>query len=427
MIEKPKGTNDFLHPESTIREKISQKIKQLLDIFGYKPIETPIFEHLELFKRSAGISSDIVSKEMYEFQDKKGRHLSLRPEITAPIVRAIIQNNLIQNQPIIKLYYIGSIFRYEKPQKDRYRQATQFGIEFFGIENPFADLETILICNKIYNLFDINPEIHLNSIGCLECRPNYRNQIYNYFQQYKEKLCKDCQRRLEENPLRILDCKNPTCKEISKQAPKSIDYLCQQCKTHFNKLTEYLSFYNISFQVNPLLVRGLDYYNRTVFEIKYQDVDLAGGGRYDYLTQLISDGKYNIPAIGFAGGLERLTNTLSQNIIYHKLIQEKIKINIVSLSDKSDKIVLSIFSKISDKINENKEQFEIYLSKYEDLSKALKISDKLKFNFVLFIGEEEINKNEITIKNLETGKQIKINIEKFLTNLYQEIKNLTIN
>ncbi|MCX7759428.1 MAG: histidine--tRNA ligase [bacterium] len=423
MIEKPKGTNDYIYPESQIRKQVINQILSFLEKFGYEPIETPIFENVELFKRSAGISSDIVAKEMYEFLDKKGRQLALRPEITAPVVRAIIQNNLI-NQPIIKLYYFGNIFRYEKPQKDRYRQATQFGIEFFGIDKPIADFETILIAYNIYKtIFNLEIEIHINSIGCKDCRPKYKNKIYGYFINFKDKLCSDCQRRLEENPLRILDCKNTTCKEISQDSPKSSEHLCLNCKEHFSKLSEILNSQNIPIIQNSLLVRGLDYYNRTVFEVKHNNIDLAGGGRYDYLVNHISQGKYDIPAVGFAGGLERLTNLLKEKKYINKLLEEKFKINIVSLSEKADKIISNIYSKIIDKIIKKNQNIEIHLTKFDNLSKALKTANKLKINYFIFIGEEELKNDEITIKNMETGKQEKIKIENTISKILQIIQN----
>lgn len=423
MVERPKGTNDYIHPESSLRKIIVEKISNFFEILGYKPIETPIFESVDLFKRSAGVVSDIVSKEMYEFQDKKGRHLALRPEITAPVVRAIIQNNLLQQQ-IIKLYYVGSIFRYEKPQKDRYRQATQFGVEYLGIENYIADFELIFSIYKLYQSFNLDVEIHVNSIGCKDCRPQYRQKLYEYFSKHKENLCNDCQRRLEENPLRILDCKNPNCKLISKEAPKSIEYLCQNCDKHHKELTNILKFYNVPLIENHYLVRGLDYYNRTVFEVKFEGVDLAGGGRYDYLVNQISEGKYDMPAIGFAGGLERLTNILKEKQNINKFLGENIKINLVSLTNEADKIITGIYTRIINKIAGKKNSIEVNLMKFEKLSKALKIADKMKANYTLFIGEEEIKEDEITIKNMETGKQEKIKVENFMIKFFEEIINI---
>ncbi|MFN4219480.1 MAG: histidine--tRNA ligase [bacterium] len=421
MIEKPKGTNDFLYPESKIRETIISKITQIFEKFGYKPIETPIFEYVDLFKRSAGITSDIVSKEMYEFVDKKGRNLALRPEITAPVVRAILQNNLT-NQNLIKLYYFGYIFRYEKPQKDRYRQATQFGVEYFGQEEYLADFEIIYLTYLLYkSTFNLDVQIHINSIGCKQCRPTYREKIYQYFSNFQDKLCKDCQKRLNENPLRILDCKNPTCKEISSQAPKSTDYLCNDCKKHFSKLLQSLEKQNLPVIQNPLLVRGLDYYNRTVFEVKIESVDLAGGGRYDYLVSQLSNNKYNIPAVGFAGGLERLTNILKEK---NKLsLEENIKINLISLTEQADEMILNFYVKLIQKITKEKLPVEILLTKFSNLSKALKTADQTKVDYSIFVGEEELQNEELTLKIMKTGKQEKMKIENFFSTLYNFIQS----
>jgi len=411
VIERPRGTNDYIPPESNIRSKVLRIITDFFEKLGYEPVETPIFEHTELFKRSAGISSDIVYKEMYEFKDKKGRDLALRPELTAPVVRAIIQNNLIQKN-IIKLYYVGSIFRYEKPQKNRYRQATQFGIEYFGQENYFADLEIINLTYILYSkLFKMDVEIHINSIGCLNCRPVFKEKLYDYFVKFEQDLCEDCKRRLTENPLRILDCKNPICKEISLESPKSIDYLCNDCKTHFNSLLNSLSLHNIPTKIDNHLVRGLDYYNRTVFEVKYKDVDLAGGGRYDYLVNQI-DSRYDVPAIGFAGGLERLINTLTSP---DYLLTKKTKIVLVSLTDQADQIVFNLYSRIVNKLSKCLDSnFEINVLKFSSLSKALKNADKTGMDYFIFMGQEELNNNLVAIKNMKTGKQEKIEIENFL-------------
>jgi len=415
MIERPRGTMDYIPPESNLRLKVIDIITKFFENLGYEPIETPMFENVELFKRSAGISSDIVYKEMYEFKDKKGRDLALRPEITAPVVRAIIQNGLIQKN-ILKLYYVGSIFRYEKPQKNRYRQATQFGIEYFGVDNYFADFEVINMVYILYNkIFKMDIKIHLNSIGCLNCKPVFKEKLYNYFVNYKNDLCIDCQRRLVENPLRILDCKNPKCKEISLNAPKILDYLCDDCKSSFDFLINALSLHNIPFEIDYYLVRGLDYYNRTVFEVKYQGVDLAGGGRYDYLVNEI-DKKYSLPAIGFAGGLERLISTLPQNL---DLIPKKNKIAFISLTDQADKIIFNLYLRTLNRAIEGKLKcdIEVGLLKFNNLSKALKNANRIEIDYVLFIGDEELANDSISLKNMKTGKQETIKIENFIPNL----------
>jgi histidyl-tRNA synthetase len=420
MIERPRGTNDFIPPESILREKIIKLISEYLRIFGYNLIETPIFEKSELFKRSVGDTSDIVLKEMYEFKDKKGRDLVLRPELTASVVRAVIQNKLYNNNHL-KFYYIGPIFRYEKPQLGRFRQATQFGIEYLGNPSFLADFEIIFLTQNLYsyifnnfNIKNIEFKIHINSIGCNNCRPNYKQKLYEYFVNYEKDLCQDCQKRLNLNVLRILDCKNLVCKNISLNAPKSVDYLCLECKNHFENLLNLLKMNNINFVIDNYLVRGLDYYNRTVFEVKTildnNTIDLAGGGRYDYLANFI-DNNYNIAGCGFAGGLERLTL-----IINNYNPQESfnvIKILFALISDKKDldifKYLLNTIENININLNLLKDNYNnnysFYFSIENSLKSALKLANNMNLDYVIFIGEQEIEKNIFQIKNLKTGKQ----------------------
>ncbi|MGC8734308.1 MAG: histidine--tRNA ligase [bacterium] len=413
MIERPRGTNDFIPPESSLREKIINLISDYLKAFGYELIETPIFEKVELFKRSVGVGSDIVLKEMYEFKDKKGRDLVLRPELTASVVRAVIQNKLYNNN-YLKFYYIGPIFRYEKPQLGRFRQATQFGIEYLGNPHFIADFEIIFLTQNLYNYIfnkfnikNIEFKIHINSIGCNDCRPNYKNKLYEYFIKYKDDLCSDCQKRLELNVLRILDCKNPVCKKISSDAPKSIDFLCLNCKNHFNNLLNLLKANNINFVLDNNLVRGLDYYNRTVFEVKIildnNIIDLAGGGRYDYLANFI-DSSYNIAGCGFAGGLERLILIINN----YKTSLKKIKILFALIVSEENlntfKYLLNIFENVNNNID-NLKDYSFYFSIENSLKSALKKANNMNADYILFIGNQEIEKNIFQIKDLKTGKQ----------------------
>lgn len=424
MIERPRGTNDFIPFESILREKIIYTISEYLKVFGYNLIETPIFEKIELFKRSVGESSDIVLKEMYEFKDKKGRNLVLRPELTASVVRAVIQNKLYNNN-YLKFYYIGPIFRYERPQLGRYRQATQFGIEYLGNLSFLADFEIIFLTQNLYNYIfnkfnikNIEFKIHINSIGCNLCRPTYKKKLYEYFINYKNDLCQDCQKRLDINVLRILDCKNLTCKNISINAPKSIDYLCLECKNHFDNLLNLLTMNNIDFILDNYLVRGLDYYNRTVFEVKAildnNIIDLAGGGRYDYLANFI-DSSYNIAGCGFAGGLERLTifiNNYNSNItkllspvkILFTIIHNNQNINIF-------KYLLNIFQNVNNYINNLKERYSFYFSIESSLKSALKKANAMDINYIIFIGDYEIEKNVFQVKDLKNGKQKEFSLD----------------
>jgi len=416
MIERPRGTNDFIPPESTLREKTIKLISDYFKIFGYNLIETPIFEKSELFKRSVGDTSDIVLKEMYEFKDKKGRNLVLRPELTASVVRAVIQNRLYNNNHL-KFYYIGPIFRYERPQLGRFRQATQFGIEYLGNPSFFADFEIIFLIQNLYNYifnnFNIKKrefKIHINSIGCNNCRPNYKLKLYEYFVNYEKSLCQDCQKRLNLNVLRILDCKNLVCKNISINAPKSIDYLCLECKNHFENLLNLLKMNNIIFVIDNYLVRGLDYYNRTVFELKAildnNIIDLAGGGRYDYLANFI-DNNYNIAGCGFAGGLERLTLTI--NNYNPQKLSNSTKILFTIISDQKDlnifKYLLNTIENINSNVNLLKDNHSFYFSVENTLKSALKLANNMDLDYIIFIGEQEIEKNIFQIKNLKTGKQ----------------------
>ena len=439
MIERPRGTVDFLPPESSLRENLAHLISEYLKVFGYNLIELPIFERVELFKRSVGEASDIVLKEMYEFKDKKGRDLVLRPELTASVVRAIIQNNLYNNN-YLKFYYIGPIFRYERPQLGRYRQATQFGIEYLGNPSPLADFEVIFITqnlyNYIFNKFNIrNPEftIHINSIGCNNCRSEYKKKLYEYFVNYKEKLCSDCQKRLELNVLRILDCKNPSCKELFPNAPKSIDYLCTDCKNHFNTVLNLLALNNINFVIDNYLVRGIDYYNRTVFEVKANLdenlIDLAGGGRYDYLANFI-DTKYNIAGCGFAGGLERLTliitnktdikEHLNLTSILFAVIGNELDINILQYT-------VNIANNVNNIVNDLKNKYSFHFYVEPNLKSVLKKANSLNIDYVIFLGAYEIDKNIFQIKNLKTGKQKEFSLNELnilIKNIDEIIKNI---
>lgn len=435
MIERPRGTNDFIPPQSLLREKIINLISDYFKVFGYEHIETPIFEKVELFKRSVGTSSDIVLKEMYEFKDKKGRDLVLRPELTASVVRAIIQNKLYKNS-YLKFYYIGPIFRYEKPQLGRFRQATQFGIEYLGNPNFFADFEIIFLTQNLYNhilnkfnIKNMEFKIHINSIGCNNCRPNYKQKLYDYFINYKNDLCLDCQKRLDLNVLKILDCKNPQCKKISLNAPKSVDFLCLDCKNHFSNLLNLLKINNINFVLDNNLVRGLDYYNRTVFEVKVildnNTIDLAGGGRYDYLASFI-DNNYNIPGCGFAGGLERLTITINN---YNKL-SKTIKILFTLIDSKQNsnnfKYLLNILENVNNNTN-NLKDYSFYFSIENTLKSALKKANNINADYILFIGDQEIEKNIFQVKDLKTGKQKEFSlyeINLIIKNIHNLLNNL---
>ncbi|MCJ7458866.1 MAG: histidine--tRNA ligase, partial [candidate division Zixibacteria bacterium] len=303
------GTKDLL-PEDTPKWRyIEEKIRGVLSLYNYKEIRTPVFEQTELFKRSIGDDTDIVQKEMYTFQDQGKRSLTLRPEGTASIVRAFIEHNLGERSPLVKLFYFGQMFRQERPQKGRLREFNQYGVEVIGSLDPLVDAEVIELGVRINKAFGLEGlKLYLNSIGCKDCRPAHRDAFNQFVKDKIDKFCQDCQLRLLRNPLRIFDCKNEKCVEALKDAPMILDYLDEKCKYHFKKVREYLDRMGIEYILDGRLVRGLDYYTRTTFEIKSESLGaqdtLIGGGRYDLLVSEL--GGKETPAIGFAAGIERL-------------------------------------------------------------------------------------------------------------------------
>jgi len=311
----PRGTSDILPEEQAYWSYIEQKAVRLCKLYGYVRIDTPTFEDKCLFSRSIGEGTDIVEKEMYTFEDKGGNRLTLRPEGTAPVCRAYLEHGMHNSPQPVKLYYIAPIFRYERPQAGRYREHYQFGYEAFGDGDPALDAEVIDMAWQFFlslNLRELS--LKLNSIGCRKCRPGYLATLKNYYSEYAPGLCKDCKIRLDRNPLRLLDCKQPQCQEIANSAPRSTDYLCPECGEHFSRLQSYLRLLELPFELEHRLVRGLDYYTRTVFEVQPQvggaQSTIGGGGRYDDLIKEL--GGKPTPGIGFAVGLERIVLNLKK-------------------------------------------------------------------------------------------------------------------
>lgn len=309
MISRPKGTEDRLPDETAKWLRMENVLREVSERFNYREIRTPVFEHTELFVRTVGETTDIVEKEMYTFKDKAGRSLTLRPEGTAPVGRAYIENGLHSGPQPVKVYYIGPMFRYERPQAGRYREFAQYGAELLGSASPLADAEVIMLALEICKELGLTgATLHLNSIGCPRCRDEYRAALKRYLSPKTAELCEDCVRRLERNPLRVLDCKNEKCRRVLDGVPSMLEFLCPPCKEHFDELGRILEEMGLSYRLDPSLVRGLDYYTRTVFEVKWpplgaQDTVL-GGGRYDGLVEAL--GGPATPAVGFAAGLERL-------------------------------------------------------------------------------------------------------------------------
>lgn len=423
LTRAPKGTNDILPSKIDYWYYTESIIKEVLQNYGYREIRTPSFEHTELFVRGIGETTDIVNKEMFTFQDRKGRSLTLRPEGTAPVVRAYLEHNMGRENPLVKLFYLGNMFRCEKPQAGRFRQFNQFGLEAIGSQSPLIDAEIIMASLRIYrNIGLSNLKLVINSVGCRECRPGYLDALREYFHDKKELLCSDCRERYDKNPLRILDCKNKECQIQIKNSPTIFDYLCKDCKEHFQKLKEYLDILEIKYQVNPLLVRGLDYYTKTAFEIISGELGsqnaVGGGGRYDYLVKEL--GGKETPAVGFAAGMERIISTMEKQKISIPT-WEGIRLFVATVSSEDIPSAL----KFLNYIRKNGISAEMdFLDK--SLKAQMRLANKLNVSFVLIVGQEELKENKLTVKNMTNGKQEKVEINNLLTyinTIYEDMEN----
>ncbi|ABP66295.1 histidyl-tRNA synthetase [Caldicellulosiruptor saccharolyticus DSM 8903] len=415
-IQAPKGTKDVLPEESYIWQYVESKFRQICKLYGYQEVRFPTFEYTELFQRGVGETTDIVQKEMYTFLDKGGRSITLRPEGTASVARLFIEHGFASRPMPQRLYYIISAFRYENTQGGRYREFHQFGIENFGSKSPVTDAEIIsLSYNFFVSLGLDNIVVNINSIGCPVCRKDYVKNLKEYFLGYYDKLCPTCKQRLDKNPMRILDCKEDNCKLIAQDAPKPIEYLCDECKTHFEALKGYLDAAGVCYKVDPYIVRGLDYYTRTVFEIVDVVLDkelaICGGGRYDNLIEQI--GGSSTPGIGFAIGVERLIMLLSQKGLIPQKPQVP-QVFIATLGDLATKKAFEIASTL---------RFEGISTVIEELSRSLKsqmkYADKLGCDFAVIIGDDELEKGVCKVREMKTSSEEVVRIE----GLAQHIKS----
>lgn len=408
MIKKPRGTEDILPGDSEMWRKIEQTAHDVCRKYGYKEIRTPVFEDTALFSRGVGDTTDVVQKEMYTFEDKGGRSITLRPEGTASLARSYIENSLYAGPQPTKLYYLISCYRYEKPQSGRLREFHQFGIECYGAENAAADSEVITLALDFLKALGVKGlTLNINSIGCESCKPAYNKKLKNYFASHKDELCGTCQDRLEKNPMRILDCKSPICHEIAAGAPKMIDHLCDDCKAHFETLKDYIDELGIEYNVDPDIVRGLDYYTRTVFEITSGDLGaqsaVCGGGRYNGLVEEL--GGKPTPGIGFALGIERIMLILKNQGISLGEVDTP-DIFIATIGDKADiaaqKLVYSLRNK--------------GVSAERDLCSRsvkaqMKYANKLGAKFSMVLGDNEIEQGAADIKNMSTGETVSCGLE----------------
>ena len=409
---KLRGMRDILPEEVWKWQKVEKIFIEMCELFGYREIRVPILEYKNLFVRGIGSSTDIVMKEMYEFKDKKGREIALRPEGTASVVRAYIENQIYNREKISRFYYYGPMFRYDRPQKGRYREFYQFGVEVFGGKNSYFDGEVILLLNETLKKLEISGTTFLiNSLGCKNCKVSYISELKNQLMKISDSLCSDCKIRIEKNPLRVFDCKNENCRLSLKNLPLIIDYLCEECRFHFKVLVDFLNRNNINYRITGSLVRGLDYYTKTVFEVisEKEDIAIAGGGRYD---NLVNDmGGPDIPAVGFAVGIDRIIPLVkddgkNEKVIYLILLGEKAKIKGIEIIKKF----------INEKIN-----FE---TDYEDrkLSDYLRIASKKRRKWCIILGENEIDKGVIILKDMERGIQEEIKEEEIIEKIKEKLK-----
>lgn len=415
LTKAPRGTKDVLPQESYKWQYIENHIRKICTEFGFGEIRTPSFEHTELVQRGIGETTDIVQKEMYTFEDRGGRSVTLKPEGTAPAVRAYVEHNLSQEAQPTKMFYITPVFRYERPQAGRLREHHQFGVEVFGAENPSADAEVIsLAMTFLKRLGIVNLKVNINSIGCPICRKNYNEALKEYFKDNLENFCSTCQDRFLRNPLRILDCKNPECGEISKGAPLVLDHICDDCRSHFEGLKEELTSLEIPFIVDPHIVRGLDYYTRTVFEIISENIGaqstVCGGGRYNNLIK--ECGGPDTPAVGFGLGIERLIITLEANGVNIPMNLGPV-LFIAALGDsarlKTSKLVMDL------------RNAEISCERdlmARSLKGQMKYANKINAKYTIVIGEDELQRNSAMLKSMETGEETEIQI----TNIINEIR-----
>lgn len=402
MYKAPRGTADILPEEQAYWRYVESKATALCRLYGYQRLDTPAFEDAGLFSRSIGEGTDIVTKEMYVFEDRSHNMLALRPEGTAPVCRAYLEHGLGNLPQPVKLYYFAAIFRYERPQAGRYRQHYQFGFEAIGEADPALDAEVIDMAWQFFKSLGLSDlYLYVNSIGCRECRLAYLKNLKSYYSKRVDKLCKDCQTRFEKNTLRLLDCKQPTCQEAADGAPKSADSLCAECGAHFEAVKKYLDSLGLPYQVNHRLVRGLDYYTKTVFEIQPpgegSQSALGGGGRYDDLIEEL--GGESTPAIGFASGMERVVLNLKRQKVavpdaqkpdvFIACMGEQAKLEGVKLASALRREGVAVAGALSDR----------------SLKAQLRQADSLGSKYAAIIGDEEIRSGSVTLRDMVTGEQ----------------------
>ena len=403
-IQAPKGTKDMLPQDAYKWHYVEGVLREVSKAFGVREIRTPIFEHTELFLRGVGETTDIVQKEMYTFNDKGDRSITLKPEGTAPTVRAFIENRLFNEAQPTKLYYLIPCFRYENVQKGRLRQFHQYGVEVFGSKEPSIDAEVIsLAMEALKNLGLKSLSLNINNLGCPKCRPKYNEALKKYLEENYDSLCNVCKTRFEKNPMRILDCKEKTCNEITKNAPIILDYICDECDSHFTEVKRYLDALNIKYNIDPGIVRGLDYYTKTIFEILNDDFTVCGGGRYDKLIEEI--GGPEMPAVGFGLGLERLIMTLEKEGIEIPK-EDVIELYIGARGDnaKTEAFVLA------NKLRSLGIKTEVnHMGR--SIKAEMKYANKIGSAFTTIIGDNELQNKTLKLKRMSDGEQFEVSLD----------------
>ncbi|MEW6724606.1 MAG: histidine--tRNA ligase [Bacillota bacterium] len=410
-IKAARGTRDVLPSEAVKWRYLEDQIHRLCREYGYQEIRTPVFEHTELFVRGVGDTTDIVEKEMYTFDDRGGRSLTLRPEGTAPTVRAYLEHGLGHAAQPTKLYYMGPIFRYERPQAGRYRQHTQFGVEVFGASDPAVDAEVICMCIDLYQRLGLRDiSVSLNSIGCPVCRPAYRERLIAHYRASMEELCGDCLRRLERNPLRVLDCRREGCRRLAAVAPRSLEHLCPECTGHFTAVKNLLTALGVNYQVDAGIVRGLDYYTKTVFEVYASGIGaqnaLNGGGRYDGLVETI--GGTPTPGVGFGLGLERLLLVLEDRGCYLP-DPPGVDAFLVTLGDRARRAGLELLYRLR-KAGVSSDLD--YLGR--SLKAQMKYAAKLPARWAVVLGDDELERGVAALKDLTRGAQLEVSLDELV-------------
>ena len=420
LINGPRGTKDILPDTVAQWTYVENVIRDICARYGYREIRTPIFEHTELFLRGIGETTDVVEKEMYTFTDRGERSLTLRPENTASVVRSYLQNKLYAAEALVKLFYIGSMFRYDRPQAGRYREFHQFGIEALGEADAAVDAEIIVLAVEFLRALGLKElKLHLNSVGCPKCRPVYREKLQSFFRPHLAELCGDCRSRFERNPLRLLDCKHEHCHALAAGAPRITDCLCEECRTHFEAVQSYLTAVDVPFELDANLVRGLDYYTKTAFEVKYTPLGaqsaVAGGGRYDGLVEEV--GGPPTPGIGFAVGLERVLLALEKQGLLPSE-HDAVDVFVVALGDATK---LSAF-KLMQEVRAAKLSAAMDFAG-RSMKAQMKQANKKNARFVAILGEDEVREGIVALKDMKTSEQKKVAWKDLIPALHVEVKN----